>query len=897
MAEDHPYHFFLNGRTDGQTLLALEDVIKSGLTPEMLEKAQVQVFGSSAKILKERLGFVNFNGVSLMQSHRLTQFPYFDEDGRIVLYRYRLSPTAYRKEDNQPTKYLHPKDTPAIPYILPSVWSVKDKANKPVWITEGEKKCLKLIQHGRCCIGLTGVWLFKNGNDNDSKYLLPELKQFAWKGRTVYIGFDADLWTNPSVRAALFELSFKLFSLGAVIRFPIWQGAKGIDDFLVNQNEPGNVLTDLESRAKDLRSFASPDYHGEILGALYRTVQGSNDTTSKTLVSLAAQILKLRDKDLWNDIRRRQQVELKQNVDHTLYPYFIDDQGAVNRWKRERDGSEAPLKLANFTARIAEEITEDNGQEKSLRFAMVGGTKKVEFPKISIPVTQFTNLQWVMTEWGNDAIIEPGLQIKEYLRHFIQVYSNMKGIVQRTVFAHTGWREVKGQWQYLMANGALDDESIDVELPGDFLSMGRYCLPHTIENELEAIKASLSFLHIGKNHITYPAYAYAFLAPLTSILDPIPNFSAYFYGETGSFKSTVTTLLLSHFGNFSINNLSNFDSTANQIEKRAFVLKDTLQVLDDYHPSASHKEATAKEAIAQRLIRACSNRTGRERLRADTSERDKYFPRCMLIITGEELVELQSTLARVMVVEFNRGDVYLEQMTELQRPERRKLLPHAMSSYIRWVRDNLNRIRDSFPEQFGKLRSETIKDGHKKMNEQKAYLTFAFDLLLQWALEKGAIAENEAKIALQTGKDAFLNIAQKHSERIEQDDPVGFFFDIVDTLLTQDRVYLLNRESPSGEFRGDKARELIGYFDVNFYYFLPVAIWNVVQSYLQHEKSHFPFTKKTLYSVLEKRGYIETKDGKHSVLVNIHGVTRRYLKMRRGSNSLLPSTEGKNTDE
>jgi hypothetical protein len=340
-----------------------------------------------------------------------------------------------------------------------------------------------------------------------------------------------------------------------------------------------------------------------------------------------AQILKLKDRDIVKDIKRRRQIENKSSVDNASYPYYIDDQGGMSRWKRDRDGSEVSQRLANFTARIREDIFEDNGQKTNRRFVIIGGTKSCEFPKVRIPAEQFAPMHWIVPHWGNDAIIEPGQNTKDYLRHCIQEYSNRQGVEQRTVYTHTGWRQVKGKWEYLMANGALGSEAIDVELPGEFLEMGRYCLPSTPEDEIEAIKTSLSFLHIGRSEITYPGYAYTFLAPLTSIVQPTPNFSAYFYGETGSFKSTVATLLLSHFGDFSINNLSNFDSTANQIEKRAFVLKDTLYILDDYHPSARQKEANAKEAIAQRLIRACSNRTGRERLNPDTTEKGKYVPR------------------------------------------------------------------------------------------------------------------------------------------------------------------------------------------------------------------------------------------------------------------------------
>jgi len=881
------YVYFLNGRTDGQALLALEDMIASGLSPETLRLAQIKIFDGSAKKLKERLGQTHYDGMSLMQTCRLAEFPYFDEKGGIALYRYRPSPSIYRKKDNEPVKYLHPKDTPAIPYILPDVWALKEKPNKPLWITEGEKKALKLIQHGRPCIAFPGVWLFRAAKDSEeveSRYLWKELQTFRWAGRTVYLGFDSDLWINPMVREALYELALKLYAQGAVIRFAVWQGAKGIDDLLVAHENPEQILLDVEDNAKTIEGFLCRDHHGEIMKALHKAVTGVSDIAEKTLVTLVAHKLKLKPREIMQEVARRRETDAKKDVENSLYPYSIDEYGGVKRHRRERDGGDTYQSLSNFTARICEEIVEDNGQDRTMRFVIEGEIKDKHFPKIKVPTTQFVSLNWAMNSWGTEPTIQPGQNTKDYLRHFIQEYSKHLGYQKRMVYTHTGWREVDGKWHYLMANGSVGNEGIDVDLPGEFLEMGRYCLPHTPQDEAEAIRTSLSFLHIGKPEITYPAYTFGFLAPLTTILDPIPNFSAYFFGETGSFKSTVATLLLSHFGNFSISGLSNFDSTANQIEKRAFILKDTICILDDYHPSARQKDAIAKEAIAQRLLRACANRTGRERLNPDATEKGKYTPRGMLLITGEELVQVQSTLARVMVVEFNAGDIDIERMSELQAPERRARLPHAMTSYILFIRENLDRIRRSFPARFLELRAKNdMQKDHRKLPEQVAFLEFTLDLVLEWVLQKGALSENEAGMAREIGGDVFRKIAQKQAERIERDDPVKLFFSVVGVLLTQGKARLDDRETGYKEHKGGNQGELIGYHDEDYYYLLPPAVWHTVQTHLRLEGGTFPFSRNTLYTVLEKRGLIETKNGDHTIPTKIHGTLKRVLKIKRGN--------------
>lgn len=218
---------FLNGHSlaDGLVQLAVEDMQKSGLLPETIKNAGVRIFNGNREDLIKHLGRETLSGHSILALSRLIEFPYYTERGDIYLYRYKLIPSLSDKGGKE-IKYLHPIGKPAIPYILPDIWKVKDKTNKSLWITEGEKKALALIQHGRFAIALSGIWNFKAGKNSDEiesdKSLWAELEAFQWRGRTVYMGFDNDLWTNHRVREALYELAIKLYERKAIVRIAQW---------------------------------------------------------------------------------------------------------------------------------------------------------------------------------------------------------------------------------------------------------------------------------------------------------------------------------------------------------------------------------------------------------------------------------------------------------------------------------------------------------------------------------------------------------------------------------------------------------------------------------------------------------------------------------------------------
>ena len=902
MTTDHPYSSFLNGwnpDTDELSHRALNDVKASGLSPDILERAQVTIFSGKTDTLKGRLGFAQVDGAPILKGYRLIEFPYFDATGKITRYEYKPFPSLHLEGEDKPRKYLQAKGEPPTPYILPDVWAAKDRVNKPLWITEGVKKVLVLLQHGRLPIGLSGVWNFRAGKatpDEESTYLWADLEAFRWMGRTVHIGFDADLWTNPMVRRALYELAFKLHCAGAVVRFPSWGVVKGIDDYLVLQEHPESSLARFEEESQDLEAFLTVFHRNEIIAALNRTIRGDG-LNEKTLISLVAKKLGLKTKDLERDITRQRNAESKRSVDNSLYPYFMKD-GCACMWKRERDGTEVSVELANFIPRIVGEVTVDTGMERTLSFVIEGARSDRAFPRIRVPASQFKDLDWVMAHWGNEAIIRAGHHIREYEREFIQVYSDREGVEKRTVYGHTGWREINGSWCYLMANGAIGGKGIEVELPPEFLEAGRYCLPAVCEKDGKAIGNALhAFINVGKLDISVPALAYVFLSPLTSLLEPMPSFSLYLHGERDTFKTAFAILMLAFFGSHTKKGLSNFDSTANAVMHRAAVLKDTLMVVDDYYPSPRQKEAMQKESIVQRLIRDAGNRTGRGRLNADSSEKPIPVPMGMIVITGEEVPGIQSTLARLVTLELNPGDILSENLTALQ--DLAEVLPHAMTSYILWVRERIPGLQEAFRVDLRALRERKHPQGmSKKIPEHIAYLWFAWKTFLTWACEEQAITEAFKQMALDQGRDIFAQLAARQGQRVQDEDPIEAFFDILRTLITQGKVRLDDKEKGYEGRRGGDAGELIGYYDENYYYLLPVAPWHAVQTFVRMEGGYFPSSKTTFYDTLERRGYIEVGRTSTMIAQRINGKVQKVLKLKRDTIDLFGErTEETGTDE
>jgi len=207
--------------------------------------------------LKTILGFTSYNGCSILKAcSQVLVVPY--PQGNFS--RVRLYPPL------DSTKYLQPVGITPSPYILPEIAGIKEKPHKPVIITEGEKKVLCLVKNGFNAIGLPGVWCFKNKRQDLP--LLKELKEWDWKGRTVYICFDSDAVFNPDVRKAEIELSLNLYARGAkvfIIRLPQpdHQSKLGVDDYMTEYGT--EAFKELYEGARPFVEAYPVDYYNEMI--------------------------------------------------------------------------------------------------------------------------------------------------------------------------------------------------------------------------------------------------------------------------------------------------------------------------------------------------------------------------------------------------------------------------------------------------------------------------------------------------------------------------------------------------------------------------------------------------------------------------------------------------------
>lgn len=188
----------------------LDDLRRSGLTEETVGRCGLH------SVPPAELKRCPIPGVV----HALA-FPYTTFDGTVVEFqRWKL---FYDGDSSDKPKYWQPTGSDPLPY-LPALldWpSLASDASKTLLLVEGEKKALAGCQYGLPCLGLAGVWNWRAKLDGGERLTLPGLDRIVWKGRTVELVPDSDVWRpdKEQALAGFYALGRELQGRGARVAF------------------------------------------------------------------------------------------------------------------------------------------------------------------------------------------------------------------------------------------------------------------------------------------------------------------------------------------------------------------------------------------------------------------------------------------------------------------------------------------------------------------------------------------------------------------------------------------------------------------------------------------------------------------------------------------------------
>lgn len=557
---------------------------------------------------------------------------------------------------------------------------------------------------------------------------------------------------------------------------------------------------------------------------------------------------------------------------------YLCERGQVSAEKIIQGGEVTYVPLSNFAPIIREEITRDDGSEakKEMRIEAISEAGRM-LPSAVVPAGKLASMSWVMDAWGVEANIFPGQNKKDQLRYSMQ-QASLPGLSQRTIYSHTGWRKIGGKWLYLYHGGAIGAEGLSVELEGNLTA---YSLKETATPLREAVQASMDFLKVGNPRVTAPLLCSMYLAPLFHFMKEAgcaPAFILFVAGATGTRKTTISTLALSHFGNFNPKQPpASFADTVNSIRRKAFILKDMPLLVDDFHPSTDKRTRANMIGAAQQLTRAWGDLAERGRMQADLTIKNTEPPRGMGIMSGEDVPDTgESGVARFYLVDVREGDVYVnDALSALQEKGRNGVLEQGMRGYIAALSKEAEELPKSLWALFEDHRKTAIRRlpaAHGRIQEAVACLLAGMDAMLGYWQGVGMdIGNLAAEITA-----ALLENATEQQSNMSKEKPVDMFLSSIRELMATKEVYI----GGMGDIQGET---LIGCCESGRVYLYPQVAYRAVSSFCNAQGSSFPIGKNQLWKRMQEQGILETRGMDTTIVKCIGGKNQRVLSIDKAA--------------
>lgn len=569
--------------------------------------------------------------------------------------------------------------------------------------------------------------------------------------------------------------------------------------------------------------------------------------------------------------------------------YFVVD-GCIA--KHTNDGAR---KMTTFVALPTKIVAKDDGSSVEKVFVIDGWTRSGHpLPQATVRAEDFPSMNWVLKQWDFAANIMPGNNVKDNLR-YVMTEVGEKTATRETVYTHTGWRKIGGKYVYLHTGGAIGGERVHVELDS---GLSHYGFSHQLGDECTAMMAAAMipmFQYSMAHRVSVPLLGLCFLTPLREFLSQAgysPRFAMWLNGKTGSHKSTATALALSFFGDFDIDRFpASFHDTANHIRKKAFLVKDCLLAVDDYHPNTSPQEKRRMEAVAQSLARAYGDGADRGRMKADLTLQESMPPRGMALMSGEQVPDIgESGVARFFMIEVNPatatspGDIPIcDELEVAQHLAKRGYFRKAMHDYILWLSRHAEDLPDTLGKAYVRLRSRALKEGagvHGRAAEAVAHVLLGYEMMLQYMVTVGAMTSDQAQKEMQEAWALVLDNSRAQADIAKEDRPVSMFVRALSELITTKAVGI---RDISGVNAADPAN-LIGYADAQYYYLMPDLAYAKVCRLYQDQGVTFSLSKRALYKQMVGEALIEVdSEGKSAKGKRIGDKLLRLLWIRRST--------------
>jgi hypothetical protein len=180
---------------------------------------------------------------------------------------------------------------------------------------------------------------------------------------------------------------------------------------------------------------------------------------------------------------------------------------------------------------------------------------------------------------------------------------------------------------------------------------------------------------------------------------------------------------------------------------------------------------------------------------------------------------------------------------------------------------------------FEKYRSDFYKNLsfgiHPRIPTMLALLKIGFSYLLEFSRFYGVFTLEEKELFEKEFESILIILASKHSEFSFTDKPTVKFISILKDMIAGRAVKVIEIDTSPDNLEN---KPLIGYYDDNYYYFIPKVTHNQVCSFYSRQGENFPTSLPALLKQLAEEEFIKSEAGRNTPVKRInHKIRSRFI--------------------
>ena len=534
--------------------------------------------------------------------------------------------------------------------------------------------------------------------------------------------------------------------------------------------------------------------------------------------------------------------------------------------------------ICNFNILAEKIIIQDNGlfTEKHCIFKCILASNS-ESKTVKIKYNELNSDKWILSVLGVKYCLFPISKAYEYLKVYIA--QQFENISAETEYIHVGWRVINNRFVYLHGGGIIGDYNPNIT--GD---KEKVIIRDRGINKENALMDSINMIYISNDMLkTVPLLIYSHLAVMREVYVQAgfePHFIMWVYGLTGSMKTSVSKIFFNLFNRDKDYISATFKDTKTAVEIKTSEYKDSVLLLDDYHPTTLSTEKKAMESLASHILRIYGDGISKSRSNKNLGKAQEYPPRGLCVITGEDIIGGESSVARFIGIEVCPGDYQTNILAYYQNNP--LLYSTHMYYFIEWVSKNFNRITQIIKGNFLSYRDSMLNYfRHKRLSDSYAFLCLTYDILFEYCTSVINIDMRNIFYKKDYIKNIIKETIKLHEQSTTNQDPAILYLMAIQELILSKRCKVVDKNENKNE------NNIIGYKDDEYYYLIPGVAYNNVVEFWKKQNIEFPVGSDRVNKALDELKIIKTSlEGntiKRTIKVTINGERKRYLTIHRSS--------------